>query len=150
MTQPDTETIRELAHVAGHLEEMWGRLLGGNAPGGLPYAPPAFAPPADVYQTASDVVVVLEVAGLRGEDLDVQIEGRRLAVRGHRHDRREGGARRVYSTMEIAFGPFERLVLLPADVDAEGATAQYEDGLLKITLPKRPREPGRRVRIVVR
>lgn len=149
MTQPDTDTIRDLAHVAGHLEEMWGRLLGGGAPGGLPYVPPAFRPPADVYQTAADVVVVLEVPGLRNDDVDVQIEGRRLAVRGHRRDRRGADERRVYSAMEIPFGSFERLIVLPADVDAEAASASYRDGLLQIMLPKRPREPGRRVRVII-
>jgi HSP20 family protein len=151
MNHRDPSTnLAELAHVAGHLEQMWDQLLGGQtgARGPLPYAPHAFRPAADVYETAGDVVVVLEIAGILGQEIDVRIEQRRLTVRGARRDRR-AGERRRYSAMEIPFGPFERTVMLPADVDADGARARYADGLLEVTLPRRTRQTAQSVRIAL-
>jgi len=56
----------------------------------------------------------------------------------------------VYNVMEIQYGPFERSILLPADVDQEQVAVEYDDGLLKITLPRRARQAHTRVRITVR
>ena len=143
--------MMELAHVAGHIEQMWDRLLSGHpgAPGALPYAAHAFRPNADVYETAESVVALFEIAGIRGQEIDVRIEARRLSVRGVRAER-HAGERRAYSAVEIPFGPFERTVVLPADVDAEHARAVYADGLLEVSLPKRPHPPAATVRIVLR
>lgn len=151
MNERDAKTrMMELAHVAGHIEQMWDRLLAGRpgAPGALPYAAHAFRPNADLYETADTVVALFEIAGIRGQEIDVRIEARRLTVRGVRAERR-AGERRAYSVLEVPFGPFERTIVLPADVDAEQAHAAYDDGLLEISLPKRARQLATSVRIAL-
>jgi len=92
----------------------------------------------------------MEIAGMREQEVDIHLEGRLMRVRGEKRDRRSHQPGRVYNEMEIPYGPFARTILLPVPVDAERVSVKYDDGLLQITLPKRAREPQRRVRITVR
>jgi len=90
-------------------------------------------PPTDVYETESGVVVKVEIAGIRDEDLEAVVQGDLLLISGTRTDSSE---RRAYHQMEIPFGKFSVGVELPASVNTEGANAEYKDGFLTIYLPK--------------
>lgn len=137
----------EFDHLHEHLEKMWDRLVGGP-PGQPRFLPPVLEPPTDVYQTDDTVVVVIEVGGMRGQDVDLSIDDGRITVRGDKPAPPPGDRR--YSQMEIGRGPFERVIPLPAPVDGERLSVRYEDGLLEITLPKRQPAGLQRVRVRVR
>ncbi|MBI2759917.1 MAG: Hsp20/alpha crystallin family protein [Chloroflexi bacterium] len=147
-------TLSDFEHLHEHIEKMWERLAGGH-PGQPRFQPPVIEPPADVYQTAGAVVVVLEIAGMRGQDVELSIADGRLTVRGektdvHHHGSIEEHRGREYIQMEIARGPFARTVPLPALVDGDHVSVRYEDGLLQITLPKRQAVAARRIKVSVR
>ncbi len=109
-----------------------------RAPGG---ARGLFEPPTDVYETAENVVVRMEIAGLPPEGLEVALssDGNVLTVSGRREDPGAGSPRKYY-TMEIECGEFSRQVRIPRPIDPEGASAAYSDGFLEVTLPKRAPE----------
>jgi HSP20 family protein len=90
-------------------------------------------PPTDLYETEDVYVVRVEVAGMRQQDFSVTLENNFLIVSGTRSETHE---RRAYQQMEIRFGEFSSVVAIPAPVDAENATAEYEDGFLIVTLPR--------------
>lgn len=90
-------------------------------------------PPTDVYETETSVVVKVEAAGIRDDDLDVIVQDDMLLIQGSRSDSSE---RRAYHQMEIPFGKFSVSLKLPANVRTEGAEAEYKDGFLTIILPK--------------
>ncbi len=90
-------------------------------------------PPTDVYETEENVVVKMEVAGIRDEDLEVAVQDNLLLIGGSRSDSTE---RKAYHQMEIPFGKFSVAIDLPVRVDTENATAEYKDGFLTIQLPK--------------
>jgi HSP20 family protein len=92
-----------------------------------------WTPPTDVYETAENLVIKVEVAGMREEDFEVAVENQLLKIVGNRPDRNE---RRAYHQMEIRFGKFEIAVGLPDTIDLEGAVAEYKDGFLMIVFPK--------------
>jgi len=92
-----------------------------------------WTPPTDVYETAENLVIKVEVAGMREEDFEVAIEDQFLTIKGNRLDLTE---RRAYHQMEIRSGKFEIAVGLPAIVDVERAIAEYKDGFLLIIFPK--------------
>jgi HSP20 family protein len=92
-----------------------------------------WTPPTDVYETAENLVIKVEVAGMREDDFEVAIEDQFLIIKGHRPDLAE---RRAYHQMEIRSGKFEIAVGLPAIVDVERAIAEYKDGFLLIIFPK--------------
>jgi HSP20 family protein len=104
---------------------------------------PAWTPMADAHETSDAYVVELEVPGLERHDLDVQVDGPRLVVRGERRPLSHGRPERFYR-MERSYGPFSRSFTFAEPVDAEHVTAHLKDGLLRLELPKRAR--GRRGR----
>lgn len=90
-------------------------------------------PPTDVYETEEHVIVKMEIAGMRDEDLEVTVQDDLLLVSGSRSDTTE---RKAYHQMEIPFGKFSVGIELPVRVDTDRATAEYKDGFLTIQLPK--------------
>jgi HSP20 family protein len=96
-------------------------------------------PSADVFETASEVVVRFEVAGVQGEDLKVNVEGRILRLRGIRKTPPlpQGATIDRLQQMEISFGPFEREVGIEITFDPDSVRARLEDGFLEVRIPKR-------------
>ena len=92
-------------------------------------------PDVDVFETENDVVVRVELAGVRSEDVRVTVDGQVLRLGGVRapHD---AAARRLHQ-MEIASGPFERQVHIPVPFDRDEVKANLADGFLTVTLKKR-------------
>jgi HSP20 family protein len=107
-----------------------------------------FTPNVDVYYCGDPqrAVVKVDLAGVKLDEVGIEVSGRQIAIMGERHVQETEG--RVYQQVEIESGPFRRVVELQVDVDAEKATANYEDGVLRIDLPLRdPSETTRRVPI---
>jgi len=90
-------------------------------------------PPTDVFETREAVIVRVEIAGMHEADFSIILDGNYLTIRGTRQDIAE---RRAYHQMEIRFGEFSVEVELPTSVDAEKVSAVYQNGFLRITLPK--------------
>lgn len=99
---------------------------------GLPHET-VWRPPTDVYETDNHVVVVVEIAGLSPGDYEVLLRGRTLIITGERRDPVE---KLVYQQMEIRHGRFRAQVHLPWALESGGYEAVYENGFLKISLPK--------------
>ena len=98
-----------------------------------------WVPPTDVFETEDQIVVQVEVAGVRQSDLAISLHDQRLIISGTRSD--PGPAQRAYHQMQVRFGEFGAEVELPARVDESQVTAAYADGFLRIVLPKRkPRQ----------
>jgi len=80
--------------------------------------------------------VMVELAGVNREEIEVTVDRDTLTLRGSRGNTRSGQARQRYYIMEINVGPFERTLDLPVKVNTEGVTAEYDNGFLRVTLPK--------------
>ncbi len=93
-------------------------------------------PDIDVYETESELVVRAEIAGINGADLRVSIDGQQLRISGIRRAPERRDLRRLHQ-MEVATGPFERVVQIPMAFDRERVTAHLADGFLTVSLPKR-------------
>jgi HSP20 family protein len=102
----------------------------------------AWQPPTDVYENDDEVVVRVEVAGMRSEEFSISLAGQTLVVAGNRVD---PAPKRTYHQMEIHFGEFRAEVYLPWSVEPEDVEASYDEGFLSVRLP-RPR--SRRVSVV--
>ena len=107
-----------------------------------------FSPNVDVYYCGEPqrAIVKVDLAGVELSEVGIEVSGRHLAVFGERPVQETEG--RVYQQIEIPSGQFRRVVEFQVEVDAEGASATYEDGILRIELPLRdPGETTRRVPI---
>jgi HSP20 family protein len=112
-----------------------------------------FRPSVDCFRTVDppELVVVVELPGVDPESVNVIAAERTLQVSGERRRPRAGKGGQVYQQMEIDYGPFERRITLPDDVEIQYGQASYEHGLLKIVFPIAPRPaPRGRVPIEVR
>lgn len=110
-----------------------------------------FRPAVDCFVTEDphQLNLLIELAGVDPDSIEIAVEEQALRISGDRARPRIGG--QVYQQAEIEYGHFERQIPLGHDVAAATATATYEAGMLRITLPIAKRAPrGRRVAIVVR
>ncbi len=96
-------------------------------------APSPWRPPTDVYETSDTVVIKVEIAGMSPEDFEISFENRILQIHGYRTDRER---KQSYHCLEIPYGEFLSEVYLPGNYAHEQIEAQYENGFLRITLPK--------------
>jgi HSP20 family protein len=95
----------------------------------------AWKPYCDVYESEDEVRIVVEIAGVRAEDIEILVDGRHLIIKGNR-PRQKPAKREYIQQMEINFGQFERVLELNSKVDVEKAVARSRSGFLEITLPK--------------
>lgn len=103
-------------------------------------------PRMDVVDTGGAYQVTIELPGVEETDVDLTIDGSTLVVKGEkRAQQRAEGEGWVHS--ERAFGAFRRAIELPCEVDASGAQAELEHGLLSITLPKSEKAKPRRIEV---
>jgi HSP20 family protein len=92
-------------------------------------------PAVDVFETEKAIVVRLELAGIRISDLNVTVDGDCLRIFGVRQAASTDGVQRLHQ-MEIAFGPFERVLRFEVPFEREMVSAHLEDGFLTVKLPK--------------
>lgn len=102
----------------------------------VPFQWGAWIPAVDVYETEDKIVVLVDIAGVNKENIDLTFQENKLLIRGTRPVRSYSNPE-IYYQMEINFGPFERVIHLPCAVDAEKAEAVYKEGFLEILLPKK-------------
>ena len=101
----------------------------------LPRRADSFRPAIDVYETSDAMIVRVELAGVRSEDIRLTVDGEYLQISGRRGAHYERPPKR-YVKMEISEGRFERVLKLGGRYDKEGVTAKLENGLLTVELPR--------------
>jgi HSP20 family protein len=94
-------------------------------------------PQMDIYETGEEIVIQAEVAGIKSDEINLEIGPRTVKISGIRENYPRGGNAR-YRLAEIPCGYFERTLSLPVLIDTETAAAIFRDGLLEIRLTKRP------------
>ena len=103
----------------------------------LPITKRENTPEMDVYETEDSVIAEVSTPGMSSEDLDVGIDEGVLKIRGERSEEMEDeNEEKGYYRKEIRRGAFERVVRLPSNIDEDNIKARYEDGILKVEIPK--------------
>lgn len=100
----------------------------------------------DVYQTDDDIVIKSTIAGVKPEDLDVNINNDMVTIRGERKQEEEITPENYYY-QECYWGPFSRSVILPVEIIADKAEATMKNGILTLRLPKADTTKTRRIQV---
>jgi HSP20 family protein len=108
----------------------------------------AWAPAVDIYEQNGNIVLKAELPGVDPKDVDVRVENNILTLRGERKLDNEV-KRENYHRVERAYGTFTRSFTLPNVVDTEKIKAEYKDGLLRMTLPKKDEARPKQISINV-
>lgn len=93
------------------------------------------APSVDMFETDSDVVIRATLPGLKAEDVEINVTGEMITIKGQFKQQSET-KEKAYHIREQRWGAFERSLALPTTVLSDKAKAEFEDGILTITLPK--------------
>ena len=136
------------------LPSLWEEFFGDAWPVGLLREPGAaalaragvtgmpWAPAVEILDGPEAVLLVLELPGVRGEDIQVEVDGDVLTVKGNK-PMGEPEPGQAFLRIECPYGPFERSFAVGGAVDAQSVTATYRDGLLRLRVLKRRRQPSR-------
>src|SRR5881397_709511 len=103
-------------------------------------------PSVDIYENKDQIVLEAELPGMKREDFDLSVENNVITLRGERQFEKQDDSDN-YHRVERSYGSFTRSFTLPQTVSAEGATAEYSNGVLRVTLPKREETKARRIEI---
>jgi HSP20 family protein len=106
----------------------------------------AWMPPVDIVEEKDKIVLTAELPGFTADQVDVQMEGGVLTVKGERkmEEEKEG---RNYHRVERSYGQFVRSFTLPNNVNRDGIKANFANGLLTVELPKREEAKPRQIKI---
>jgi len=107
-----------------------------------------FVPELNVYETAKQFEITVELPGMDKNDFDISLNDNVLTISGERRIKENGKENgRRYHRVESRFGRFSRSLPLPNVADADKIEAAYENGVLAITIPKLKEKAGRRIKI---
>ena len=100
----------------------------------------------DVYQTPDEIVIESAIAGVKPEDIDIDVSADSIAIRGERHKEHKI-KEQDYFYQECYWGRFSRSVILPQEVDPENASVSFKNGILMVRLPKANRKKSRKLKV---
>jgi HSP20 family protein len=127
--------LEELARIQERINSLFEQALlpadYEDPEGGLPGT---WAPSVDVIETEDAYLLYAELPGVRREDIQLQVRDRRLELSGRRHNL---GENRNFLRMERSYGPFRRTFELAVPVDTDGISADFQQGVLRVHIPKR-------------
>lgn len=106
-----------------------------------------WTPALDLYQSNDNVVAVVELPGMRKEDIEISLHEGMLTISGER--KHESGENDKAERSERYVGKFRRSITLPTRVDASKVNATYKDGILTVTLPKAEEAKPRQIKVNV-
>ena len=142
------EPFRELVSLREAMDRLFEESF--VRPGGRRLAPAGMETPAvDVYQTDDAVVVKSAIPGIKPEDIDISITGDTLTIRGETRVEEEVNEEN-YIRRERRYGSFCRSLALPLPVVTEKAEAEFENGVLTLTLPKAEEVKPKAIKIKAR
>jgi HSP20 family protein len=138
---PTYTAWRDFDEVTDRLARLFGDVNDRRGNGGI------WAPPVSVAETADALIFTAELPGLSEDDVSIDIENDVLTISGEKAEERTEGEERNYHVWERSYGTFRRSFTLPRAVNTSEASAEFENGILEIRLPKAAESKGRRIEI---
>ncbi|NPA91367.1 MAG: Hsp20/alpha crystallin family protein [Chloroflexi bacterium] len=143
------EPIREMMGLQRLMDRMieetlgpWYRPAADSGRWNAPYVP------VDIYTTDENVVILAALPGLRPEDVDITFEGNTITIRGEFPQPTEENIN--WHVQERYYGPFERIITLNIPVDMDHAEAYFENGLLKLVIPKAEEIRPKKIKVLAK
>jgi HSP20 family protein len=139
------DPFRDLRNLQDEVNRLFSTNLG-RVFGDENIARGAWNPTVDIYENKDQIVLEAELPGMKREDFDLSIENNVLTLHGERRFEKKD-ENDNYHRVERSYGSFTRSFTLPQTVSGEGAVADYKNGVLRVSLPKREEVKARRIEI---
>ncbi len=140
------EPFREFSTLQDRMNRLFRESYSGGQDESLTTS--TFAPAVDVYEDEHKVTLKIEVPGIDEKDIDVHLENNTLTVHGERKIEKEEKEEN-YRRVERQYGSFTRTFTLPQTVDSEHVSANYDKGVLKVSLPKKAEAKPKQIKVNV-
>lgn len=140
--------FRELERIQNEMNRLFDFSITRAPEKGTALYESLWAPAIDIHETKDSIVVKADLPGLKKEEIDVQVDGPSLVIKGerkHESEQKENG----YLRTERAYGSFYRELSLPSTVDASNMKASYKDGVLELVLPKKEEAKPKKINVEV-
>jgi HSP20 family protein len=133
---------RDLDQVADQFSRIFGEPVFAGVEGS------SWLPPVNVEETKDHLVLTAELPGLKRDDVEIELENNVLTIRGQKQETREEDKddRKVH-VWERRYGSFQRAFSLPRTVSADDISATFENGVLRVEMPKAAEAKGRTIEI---
>ena len=141
LRRPTVSAWRDLENVSNRLARVFDDVSTGNGRSG-------WNPSMNVEETKDELLLTAELPGLAEENISIELEDNVLSISGEKtEERTEGDEERRYHLWERRYGSFKRTFTLPRTVSGEGIRADFENGVLRVHMPKAPEAKGRKIEI---
>ena len=141
------DPFRDVVTLRERMNRMFEDVFSGRAEEGKEMTTSTWAPSVDIFETEKELVLTAEIPGIDEKDVEIKIEDNTLSLKGERKFEKETKEEN-YHRIERSYGSFYRAFTLPNSIDPEKIQATHENGVLKITMPKRDELQPRKVKIL--
>ena len=148
MTLARWDPFRDLVALQDRMNRLFDESVRNVRTGDEALSSATWSPAVDIYETDSEVVLKAELPEVNQKDIDIQVENNTLTLRGERKLDKET-KQENFHRIERAYGIFSRSFTLPSTVDQERIKADYRDGILRISLPKREESKPKQIKVAV-
>jgi HSP20 family protein len=142
------EPFRDLVSTQDRFNQLFNDTFARAFGGQQELSPHAWIPPVDIYETGDSLVLKAELPGINPEEVEIRVEDRTLYLKGERKFEKEVKEDNLHR-VERSYGTFTRSFALPNTIDADKVKAEYENGILTLTMPKREEAKPRTIKINV-
>jgi HSP20 family protein len=139
------EPFRDLVATQDRFNRLFNEAFS-NAFGEGEWGTRSWTPPVDIYETEHDVVLKAELPGVDPKDVEARVEDGTLYLKGERKFEKEVKEQNFHR-VERSYGSFVRSFALPSSVDADKVSAEYKDGILSLTMPKKEEAKPKTIKI---
>jgi len=149
--EPAREPLWEspLARMRGEMDDLFDRFFPQSWGASMTEALPAhfgWGPRIDLTESENEITVKAELPGVTPEDVNVEIVGNTLTIRGEKKQEKREKLENCHY-VERQYGAFRRTIQLPSSVDQDKGKATFKDGVLSLTLPKHPEAKPKRIAV---
>ena len=141
------DPFRDVVTLRERMNRMFEDVFSGRAEEGKELTTSTWAPSVDIFETERELVLTAEIPGIDEKDVEIKIEDNTLSLKGERKFEKETKEEN-YHRIERSYGSFYRAFTLPNSIDPDRIQATHENGVLKITMPKRDELQPRKVKIL--
>lgn len=140
------DPFRELRSLQDEMTRLFTGVVPASSGNREEMAHGSWIPSVDIFEDKEHLVLEADLPGMTREDFEISVESNVITLRGERKFEKKAEGEN-YHRVERSYGSFTRSFTLPQTITAEGAVAEFENGILRVSLPKREETKARRIEI---
>ncbi|MBU1044029.1 MAG: Hsp20/alpha crystallin family protein [Candidatus Omnitrophica bacterium] len=144
-----SDPFRELENLQREMNRLFDFSFANNPFGETTLLGSQWSPSIDIHESKDNLLVKADLPGLTKDEIEISVQDNNLIIKGEKKKENEVQEENYYKT-ERFYGSFYRTIQLPSEVDENKVNAQYKDGVLSLTLPKKENAKPKQIRVNIK